>query len=315
MLPPPLIVGLGELIWDLLPDGKQLGGAPTNFAYISRLLGNDSTIASRIGDDDLGREARTKLERMGIATGHIQFDSLHPTGTVGVRIDERGEASFQVRTDCAWDFLELTEDWKTLASTADAICFGTLGQRNAQARQTILDFLKLTRADAVRVFDVNLRHSFFTPEMLRASLELATIVKLNSQELSAVGRMLGLNNSEEVGHDGSHDKPNAALAQSRETAEKALARELILGFDLKLVAITRAERGSLLVTDEESVTHPGFKVEVKDTIGAGDAFTAALVHHYLRSASLQNMSEAANRMGAWLCTQTGATPQAYTFDL
>lgn len=309
MLQPPLIVGLGELIWDLLPDGKQLGGAPTNFAYISRLLGNDSTVASRVGDDELGREALTKLERMGIDSWHIQIDPTHPTGTVGVRIDERGEASFQVRTDSAWDFLELTDDWKTLASTADAICFGTLGQRSTQARQTILDFLKLTRSDAVRVFDVNLRHSFFTSEMLRESLELATIVKLNSEELSTVGAMLGLNNIQEEVHAASHENASEALAESRETAEKALARELIAAFDLRLLAITQGERGSLLVTREDSVTHPGFKVDVKDTIGAGDAFTAALVHHDLRSASLQDMSEAANRIGAWICTQPGATPE------
>jgi fructokinase len=296
---PPTIIGLGELIWDLLPDGKQLGGAPTNFAYISRLLGNDSTVASRVGDDDLGGEALTKLARMGIATQHIQIDSVHPTGTVGVRIDERGEASFQVRTDSAWDFLELTDDWKTLAATADAVCFGTLGQRNAQARRTILDFLKLTPAHAVRVFDVNLRHSFFTPEMLRESLELATIVKLNSEELSSVDRMLGLNNTAEQDHDASQNNPDAALANSREIAEKALARELISRFELKLVAITHGE----------SVTHPGFAVEVKDTIGGGDAFTASMVHHYLRGGALNEISEAANRTGAWICTQTGATPE------
>lgn len=282
----PLIVGLGELIWDMLPDGKQLGGAPTNFAYISSMLGNEAVVASRVGDDELGREALAKLERLGISIRHIQIDPGFPTGTVGVQVDERGEASFQVRTDAAWDFLKLTDDWKALASAADAICFGTLGQRNALARETILDFLKLTRSDAVRVFDVNLRHSFFSSHMLSESLELATIVKLNYEELFTVGEMLGL----------------------EENAELALATRLIEAFDLKLIAITHGESGSLLVSNDEQVTHAGFRVDVKDTIGAGDAFTAALVHHYLRKASLKEMSEAANRMGAWLCTHSGATP-------
>jgi fructokinase len=286
----PVVVGLGELIWDLLPDGKQLGGAPTNFAYISRLLGNEAIVASRTGDDELGREALEKLRRMGIETRYLQLDRNHPTGTVRVQIDERGEPRFAVNEGSAWDYLEWTARWEQLAFRADAICFGTLGQRHDQARKTILSFLHSTRTDAVRVFDVNLRHSFFTPEMLSRSLELSTIVKLNSEELSTVAEMLRLNEKE----------------------EEALAKSLITLFDIELAVITRGEHGSLLVTRRDALSHPGFRVQVKDTIGAGDAFTAALLHHYLRGASLSVISEAANRMGAWLTTQTGATPEANT---
>jgi fructokinase len=286
----PVVVGLGELIWDLLPDGKQLGGAPTNFAYISRLLGNEAIVASRIGDDELGREALEKLGRMGIETRYLQLDRNHPTGTVAVQIDERGEPRFAVNEGSAWDYLEWTAAWEQLALRADAVCFGTLGQRYDQARKTILSFLRLTRADAVRVFDVNLRHSFFTPDMLRRSLELATIVKLNSEELSMVAEMLSLDEKE----------------------EEALGQRLIALFDIKLAVITRGQHGSLLITDTNALSHPGFQVQVKDTIGAGDAFTAALLHYYLRGASLPVISEAANRMGAWLTTQTGATPEAHT---
>ena len=289
----PVVVGLGELIWDLLPDGKQLGGAPTNFAYISRLLGNEAIVASRIGDDELGREALEKLRRMGIETRYLQLDLNHPTGTVGVQIDERGEPRFAVNEGSAWDYLEWTARWEQLALRCDAVCYGTLGQRHDQARKTILSFLRLTRADAVRVFDVNLRHSFFTPEMLRRSLELATIVKLNSEELSMVAEMLRLD----------------------ETEEEALGKRLIALFDLELAVITRGEHGSLLVTPLDAHNHPGFHVQVKDTIGAGDAFTAALLHYYLRGASLAAISEAANRMGAWVTTQTGATPEADTKTL
>ena len=272
----PLVVGLGELIWDLLPEGKQLGGAPTNFAYISRLLGNETAVASRVGADEPGHEALRRLERMGISTRYLQVDGQHPTGTVRVRIDEHGEARFEVNEGSAWDYLELTVEWEELASMADAICFGTLGQRRSQARQS--------------VFDVNLRHSFFTPEMLIESLKLATIVKLSSEELAMVGHMLELN----------------------EDGEEALSRRLRAEFDLSLVAITRGANGSLLVTDSDAISHPGVRVEVVDTIGAGDAFTATLVHYYLRRASLTTISEAANRMGSWITTKAGATPEAST---
>src|SRR3954463_9541522 len=140
-LPARKIIGLGELIWDLLPDGKQLGGAPTNFAYISNILGNNVVVASRVGLDSLGREARARLERMGISTAYLQVDDEHPTGTVGVSIGERGEAHFAVNENSAWDYLEWTARWEELARAADAVCFGTLGQRQPRARETILKFL------------------------------------------------------------------------------------------------------------------------------------------------------------------------------
>ena len=286
----PVIAGLGELIWDLLPGGKQLGGAPTNFAYISRLLGNRSIVASRVGSDELGREAVERLERMGIDTSYLQLDAAHPTGTVRVSIDEAGEPHFSLNEDSAWDYLEWTAEWEALATQVDAVCFGTLGQRYHEARATMLRFLKRTRPDALRLFDVNLRHSFFTAGMLTESLRLATLVKLNSDELTVAARMLRLEE---------HD-------------EEALAQRLLRQFDIELVAITRGAQGSLLVTESETVNHPGFQVRVADTIGAGDAFTATLAHCYLRRAPLKLASEAANRMGSWIATQAGATPAVDT---
>lgn len=285
---PPTIVGVGELIWDILPDGKQLGGAPTNFAYIARLLGNQSIVASRIGMDELGHEALIRLERMGISTAYLQRDRTHPTGTVGVSIGEGGEPRFAMNENSAWDYLEWTESWEELAPKIDAVCFGTLGQRQTRARETIIRFLKQTRPSALRIFDVNLRHSFFSAAMLADSLELATIVKLNSEELLSAAAMLKLN----------------------EDGEEAIGQRLLALFDVELVAVTRGERGSLLVTKEGTADHPGIRVRVKDTIGAGDAFTATLVHYYLRRAPLAAINEAANRMGAWVATQAGATPDA-----
>jgi fructokinase len=188
----------------------------------------------------------------------------------------------------AWDYLEWTESWAELAPQADAVCFGTLGQRQRPARETILRFLTQTRPQALRIFDVNLRRSFFSAAMLKHSLQLATIVKLNHEELLSAASML----------------------QLEEHGEEAIGKRLIALFDVELVAITRGERGSLLVTKEGTSAHPGFKVRVRDTIGAGDAFTATLAHYYLRRAPLAIINEAANRMGAWVATQVGATPEA-----
>jgi fructokinase len=282
------MVGLGELIWDFLPGGRQLGGAPTNFACMSRLLGNESAVASRIGTDDLGREALERLAGLGVSTEYLQVDRVHPTGTVGVRLDEQGEASFALNENSAWDYLEWTSRWAELSLKADVVCFGTLGQRVEPARRTIIRFLEATRPGAVRVFDVNLRHTFFDAEMLERSLKLATIVKLNQPELSTLGGMLELGTGK----------------------EERLAKRLLDLFGLELVAITRGARGSLLVTREEVIDHAGVRVRVKDTIGAGDAFIAALAHYYLRRAPLHVVGEAANRTGAWVATQEGATPMS-----
>lgn len=284
----PTIVGLGELIWDLLPDGKQLGGAPTNFAYVSRLLGNQSIVASRVGSDELGREAVERLERLGISTEYLQRDATHPTGTVGVVVDAAGEPHFSMNEDSAWDYLQWTAGWEALAPRTDAVCFGTLGQRYRAARETIIRFLKQTRPAALRLFDVNLRHSFFTADMLRESLKLATVVKLNGEELTTAARML----------------------RFEEDEEEALGQRLLDEFHIELVAVTRGALGSLLVSAGETVNHPGFQIQVRDTIGAGDAFTATLAHCCLRRVPLKLASEAANRMGAWVATQAGATPAA-----
>lgn len=284
---PRTIVGLGELIWDFLPDGKQLGGAPTNFACISRLLGNHSIVASRIGADELGREAVARLEQMGVSTRFMQQDDTHPTGTVRVQLDERGEPLFAMNENSAWDYLAWTAGWQELAPQVDAACFGTLGQRHPLARETMARFLRHTPPHAARIFDVNLRHSFFTAVMLDDSLRLSTIVKLNSDELLTVAAMLEL----------------------KEREAEAVSQQLIARYRVELVAVTRGEQGSLLVTNEETVDHPGLRIRVKDTIGAGDAFTAALAHYYLRRAPLNTISEAANRMGAWVSTQAGATPE------
>lgn len=283
------IVGLGEILWDLFPAGKQLGGAPANFAYCASLLGDRGVAASRVGEDALGNEAVQRLARLGLETSCIQADEIHATATVSVRVDGKGEPAYEIANSVAWDFLGWESALQSLAQEADAVCFGTLAQRAPRSRETIRTFLAAVRPGTTRVFDVNLRQSFYSEDVLAKSMELTDILKLNQEELPRVAEILGLN-------------PNLS--------ERSCARQFIECFGLRLVCVTRGDRGSLLVSAGDLHEHSGFKIQVVDTVGAGDAFTAALVYHLLRGSSLASMNEAANRMGAWVASHAGATPGA-----
>ncbi len=280
------IVGLGEILWDMLPSGKQLGGAPSNFAYISTLLGNEGIVASRIGNDTLGDEAVRQLEALGVTTRFVQNDTVHPTGSVQVKVDHAGQPKFEIAENVAWDFLEWTSDWHALTAEVDAICFGSLAQRAATSRTTIRQFLGGAWPKAVRVFDVNLRQAFFSKEVLTESMKIADIVKLNHEELPRIMQLFGLEHRDEI----------------------ASADSLMELHHLKLVCVTRGCRGSLLIGQQGLNDHPGYRIQVADTIGAGDAFTAGLVHEHMRGSSLPEMNETANRVGAWVASQVGAMP-------
>ena len=279
-------VGLGELLWDIFPEGRQLGGAPANFAYMTSLLGDEGIVASRVGGDELGEEAKRRLQHLNLNTFYIQLDPTYRTGIVQVEVDAKGQPTFQIAQPVAWDAFEWTPAWQTLAQKADAVCFGSLAQRGVQSRQTIFSFLKTIRPETTRVFDVNLRQSFYSAQILADSAKQADIIKLNNDELPAVVQLLGF-----PFHD-----------------EESAAQWLLNTFQIKLVCITRGAKGSLLVTEYAKHEHPGVRVQVADTVGSGDAFTAALVYHYLRRDSLATMNEAANRMGSWVASQAGATP-------
>lgn len=286
------VVGLGEVLWDVLPDATHLGGAPANFAYITRLMGDRGVVASRVGADARGHDTRRRMEALGLPVRFLQtdVDEGHPTGTAQARVDGKGQASFVIAQPAAWDFMEWTAQWQDLAREADAVCFGSLAQRSPQSRETIRNFLRATARDAVRVFDVNLRGEFYSRELLAESMSLADIVKLNDEELPKIMKLGGLV------HGDSH------------SSEQSSAEKLLNLYDLDLVCITRGSRGSLLVSKSGSSEHTGFRVAVADTIGAGDAFTAALTHKYLQGASLDGMNEVANLVGAWVASQPGATP-------
>src|SRR5277367_6885304 len=185
------VVGLGEMLWDMLPSGKQLGGAPANFAYITALLGDRAVVVSRVGKDRLGNAAARRLTRLGLPSTFLQVDTRHPTSTVNVTIDEQGQPKFEILQNVAWDFFEWTPEWQALAAEADAVCFGSLAQRAAQSRATILAFLEALRPGALRIFDVNLRQAFFSKEILSESASRADIMKLNDDEIMRVTQLLG----------------------------------------------------------------------------------------------------------------------------
>jgi fructokinase len=291
------ICGLGELLWDLLPGGEQLGGAPANFAVMAARLGNHGVIASRLGADARGESTRTRLSRFPVDCNYLQTDVIAPTGTASIEIAD-GEPRFLIHAPAAWDFLEWTAEWRDLATQADAVCFGTLGQRGPAAHDTIRRFLGATRAACVRVFDVNLRAPFFSADVIAESLTVATVFKLNEAEVPQVLEMLG-----------APAEANMAGANMLVTARWLFSR-----FPLKLVAVTRGGAGSLLVTRDASDEHPGVSVKVVDTVGAGDAFTAALIDAYLCGATLAEMNEAGNRWGAWVASQPGAMPPMDAHD-
>jgi fructokinase len=283
----PTVVGLGEILWDLLPFGRQLGGAPANFAYSSHILGNRGVIASRVGDDQLGEDIRDVLKKAKIDDRFLQRDSSQPTGTVNVEIDNTGQPRFEITQPVAWDFLNWTGEWRELAQSADAVCFGTLAQRSAESHTTILQFLKATRPTVLRIFDINLRQQFYSREIICESLTQANVVKLNNEEVPKVAELLGIN----IG------------------SEASFARSLMKQFNLKLVSVTRGASGSLLCSESQVDEHPGFRTTVKDTIGAGDAFTAGLVYAVLHGRSLPEINELANRMGAWTASNSGGMPE------
>jgi fructokinase len=325
-----LILGVGELLWDILPAGSHpggvpvndslspvqlqtgnppiepvsragtpqpsrvalLGGAPANFSVMAGRLGNHAVILSRIGRDQLGRMAMDQLDPMPVDTSFLEVDPAHGTGCVTVEFVDN-EPHYTIHEPAAWDFLELTDEWVQLAERADAICFGSLAQRSVASRQTIQNLAAETRAACVRVFDVNLRPPFVSAEILQESLELATVVKMNHHELPRVLELLGL---------------PAEEANESENQRRGAARLLAEFPSLRMVAVTRGGRGSLLATRQEWNDHPGFPVKAADGIGAGDAFTAAMTHYMLRGAPLAALNEAGNRWGGWIASQTGAMP-------
>ena len=287
MSPTPQIVGIGELLWDLLPSGARLGGTTTNFSVFCARLGNRAVLVSSVGDDQYGRNAGSILVQPNLDL-QLQLDSAHPTGTVEVTFSADNQPSYLFPLGVAWDFIRLIPGLLEVAPAADAVCFGTLAQRHEVSRSTIQAFLEATTPHCVRVFDVNIRVPWCTPEVLRWSLDHATIIKVSEEELPLAFSFLGLENP---------------------ATPEAAARSLLQNYSrCELVATTLGAEGSVVTTRDASFRHPGFPIKLVDTVGAGDAFSAGLVHAYLRGASLAQMAEIGNLCGSYVAGQPGATP-------
>lgn len=279
------VIGIGEVLWDLLPAGPQLGGAPANFVYHARALGAQAGVVTRVGRDALGQDIQRRLAAMRLPADLVQVDEAAPTGTVTVELTGEGVPNFTIHEDVAWDHLQLTDASLAAAHAADALCFGSLAQRAEPSRGTIQQLLRQSPPVALRIFDINLRQHFHSRRVIETSLQLANVLKLNDGELPVLATLFELM--------GNSQMQVAALAQR---------------FDLRLVALTLGPQGSLLYQGgrwSKCGTQP---VQVADTVGAGDAFTAALAMGLLRQMDLDAINFAANEVARQVCSCAGATP-------
>jgi fructokinase len=277
------IVGIGEILWDMLPSGKALGGAPANFAYHAGRLGEEGWAVSAVGDDALGREILELVASKGLHSMIAVTDK--PTGTVQVELDDRGVPAYSIMEDVAWDNIPFTPEMEELAKRADAVCFGSLVQR-MNSRSSVMRFIRAMRPDALKVFDINLRQHYYSCEVIVESLMLADILKINDEEIRIVAGMLGL----------SDDAVTAC-------------RELIGSFGLRLVILTKGPEGSEVITADKVIPQGVDDVEIVDTVGAGDSFTAAFTVAYLRGDTLAEAQRLASATASYVCSRKGAMPE------
>jgi fructokinase len=283
-----IVAALGEVLWDVFPDASHFGGAPANFACHAAALGAEAGMVSAVGDDDLGRRAIATLRRHRVRTQSVAVDPQYPTGQVLVSINSAGVPTYKIAEDRAWDHIAWSEKLIPLATRCDAACFGSLGQRSPVSRATIRHFLRDTRPDALRVFDVNLRQNFFDRDTLNDSLHVASVLKLNDEELPIIADML----------------------QVFGDSHRELLGSLAARFDLRLAALTRGPKGSLLFAAGEFDECPSPATDVVDTVGAGDAFTAAMVTGFLRELPLSAINRACERGGLICLLAAGCNPAA-----
>lgn len=281
-----MVVGMGEALWDVLPEGKKIGGAPANFAYHVSQFGLPSCVVSAVGDDALGREIVENFTSKGL--NQLIAEVPYPTGTVQVEIDQAGIPQYDIKENVAWDNIPYTDQLESLAKRTKAVCFGSLAQRNVVSRDTINRFLDTMPQtdDSLVVFDVNLRQGFYNKEILCNSMSRCNILKINDEELVTVSRMFGY--------------PGIDLQ------DKCW---ILLGkYNLKMLILTCGINGSYVFTPGNVSFQPTPKVEVADTVGAGDSFTAAFISSILKGRSVQEAHSRAVRTSAYVCTKKGAMP-------
>ena len=281
----PIVIGLGEVLWDLLPGGKKLGGAPANFAYHAKAFGAETHVVSCVGHDALGDEILEQLDALRLRREHVAVDGDHPTGTVSVELDAAGKPSYIIHENVAWDFLPSKPEMLDLAESANVVCFGTLAQRSNVSRETIGEFVAATHEECLRIFDINLRQHYYSAEIISAGLGWASVLKLNDEELPMVARLLSIPGE-----------------------EQDVLGTLCRRFHLDLIALTKGSQGSVLYSSGACSVQPGLPTQVVDTVGAGDAFTAAMAMGLLAGLDLDAINQHANRVASYVCGQAGATP-------
>lgn len=281
-----VVVGMGEALWDVLPEGKKIGGAPANFAYHVSQFGLTSCVVSAVGADALGKEIQENLTSKGL--NHLIAEVPYPTGTVQVEIDQAGVPQYEIKENVAWDNIPYTSQLESLAKRTQAVCFGSLAQRNVVSRETINRFLDAMpqTEDSLVVFDVNLRQGFYNKEILCNSMRRCNILKINDEELVTVSRMFGY--------------PGIDLQ------DKCW---ILMGkYNLKMLILTCGINGSYVFTPGNVSFQPTPKVDVADTVGAGDSFTAAFIASILKGKSVAEAHSIAVRTSAFVCTKDGAMP-------
>ncbi len=280
-----IVVGMGEALWDMLPEGKKIGGAPANFAYHASQQGVKSYVVSAVGKDKLGNEILETFDQRQL-NYQIELTSF-PTGTVQVTLDANGVPMYDIKEDVAWDNFSFTPTLEELAKRTDAVCFGSLAQRNDVSRKTIHRFLDTMPEDSYKIFDINLRQQFYTKDIIRLSMEKSNILKINDEELIIVSRMFGY-----PGID-----------------QKEICNQLLADYALKMVILTCGTNGSYVFTANESSFLETPKVEVADTVGAGDSFTGSFIAAILKGKSIREAHQLAVEVSAYVCTQNGAMPE------
>ncbi len=279
------VIGIGEALWDMLPEGKKLGGAPANFAYHACQFGLEGMAVSAIGQDSLGEEIVEALE-----AHHLPYhlDRVeYPTGTVQVTLDQQGVPQYEIKTDVAWDNIPYTKELAALAADCKAVCFGSLAQRNAVSRESIGLFLQAVPKDCLKVFDINLRQDFYNREVLEDSFRRCDILKINDEELVVISRMFEL--------------PGLSLEDK--------CRSLIKTYNLQMLILTCGVNGSYVFYEGGLSFLDTPKVTVADTVGAGDSFTGAFVGSLLNGKTVPEAHETAVKVSAYVCTQSGAMPE------
>lgn len=280
-----LVVGLGEVLWDMLPEGRKIGGAPVNFAYHAGQFGIDTMAVSAIGNDKLGED--TIAEMNGKHLNHIFPSVPYPTGSVQVSLDEKGVPAYDIKENVAWDNIPFTNEIESVARSCRAVCFGSLAQRNAVSRNTIRKFIESTPDGCIRIFDINLRPNFYTSNVIHDSLELCNILKINDEEIMLVSRMFN------------YDSSNI----------ENVCRTIMEDFSLEMVILTCGTKGSYIFTKDDVSFMPTPKVNVADTVGAGDSFTGSFCAAILRGLPIAEAHKKAVEVSAYVCTQNGAMPE------